>query len=41
VTLVNREGVEGYMAREEEIYFNMCWRWRNLPKPVLAAAQGR
>jgi enoyl-CoA hydratase len=37
----DREGAEGYMAREEEIYFNMCWRWRNLPKPVLAAAQGK
>lgn len=37
----DRAGAEGYMAREEEIYFNMCWRWRNLPKPVLAAAQGK
>ena len=36
-----RPGAEGYMAREEEIYFDMCWRWRNLPKPVLAAAQGK
>jgi enoyl-CoA hydratase len=29
------------MAWEEEVYFNMCWRWRNLPKPVIAAAQGK
>ena len=36
-----REGQEGQMAFEEELYFQMCWRWRNLPKPVLAAAQGK
>jgi enoyl-CoA hydratase len=34
------EGEEGMMAHEEEVYFNMCWRWRNIPKPVIAAAQG-
>jgi enoyl-CoA hydratase len=36
-----REGQEGMMAMEEEIYFQMCWRWRNIPKPVIAAAQGK
>ncbi len=36
-----REGQEGQMAFEEELYFGMCWRWRNLPKPLLAAAQGK
>lgn len=36
-----REGQEGHMAMEEELYFGMCWRWRNLPKPLLAAAQGK
>jgi enoyl-CoA hydratase len=36
-----REGQEGHMAWEEEVYFNMCWRWRNLPKPLVAAAQGK
>lgn len=36
-----RAGQEGHMAWEEELYFQMCWRWRNLPKPVLAAAQGK
>lgn len=36
-----REGQEGQMAWEEEVYFQMCWRWRNLPKPLLAAAQGK
>lgn len=35
------EGQEQMMAHEEEVYFNMCWRWRNLPKPVIAAAQGK
>ena len=37
----DREGQEGMMAQEEEIYFQMCWRWRNISKPVLAAAQGK
>jgi enoyl-CoA hydratase len=37
----DRAGQEGHMAYEEEVYFNMCWRWRNIPKPVLAAAQGK
>ncbi|MEI7753877.1 MAG: enoyl-CoA hydratase [Actinomycetota bacterium] len=37
----SRPGQEGYMAYEEEVYFQMCWRWRNIPKPVLAAAQGK
>lgn len=36
-----REGQEGHMAWEQEVYFDMCWRWRNLPKPLLAAAQGK
>jgi enoyl-CoA hydratase len=29
------------MAWEEEVYFQMCWRWRNIPKPLIAAAQGK
>jgi enoyl-CoA hydratase len=36
-----RPGQEGQMAWEEEVYFQMCWRWRNIPKPVIAAAQGK
>ena len=32
---------EGYMAYEEEAYFGLCWRWRNIPKPVIAEVQGR
>ena len=36
-----RPGAEGYMAAEEEIYLQMCWRWRNLPKPTIAQVQGK
>lgn len=35
------EGQEQMMGHEEEVYFHMCWRWRNIPKPVIAAAQGK
>ncbi len=34
-------GSEGYMAVEQEIYLGLCWRWRNLPKPVIAEVQGK
>jgi enoyl-CoA hydratase len=34
-------GHEGYFAREEEIYLGMCRRWRDLPKPTIAAVHGR
>jgi enoyl-CoA hydratase len=37
----SREGQEGHFAWEDEMYFQMCWRWRNIPKPVIAAAQGK
>jgi enoyl-CoA hydratase len=33
-------GGEGYMAREEEAYMQMCRRWRNLTKPTVAQVQG-
>ena len=36
-----RPGVEGRQAREEEIYFGMCWRWRNIPKPTIAQVHGK
>jgi enoyl-CoA hydratase len=29
------------MAREDEIYVGFCERWRNIPKPTIAAVQGR
>ena len=28
-------------AREKEIYIGFCERWRNIPKPTLAAVQGK
>lgn len=34
-------GMEGHWAREEEAYFGLCWRWRNLPKPTIAQVQGK
>ncbi|MBI3954055.1 MAG: enoyl-CoA hydratase [Chloroflexi bacterium] len=34
------KGAEGPMAVEEEIYLQMCRRWRNIPKPMLAEVQG-
>jgi enoyl-CoA hydratase len=36
-----RPGMEGHWAFEEEVYFNLCWRWRNLPKPTIAQVQGK
>jgi enoyl-CoA hydratase len=37
----HRPGAEGRIAREEEVYFQFSERWRNLPKPTIAAVQGR
>ena len=34
-------GSEGWMAVEEEIFLGLCWRWRNFPKPTIAAVQGK
>lgn len=34
-------GAEGYLSRESEIYLHMYRRWRDLPKPTIAAVQGR
>lgn len=36
-----RPGAEGMMANEEEIYLQMCRRWRNIPKPTIAQVQGK
>lgn len=30
-----------YMAREEEVYLGLSRKWRDLPKPTIAAVQGR
>ena len=35
------DGQEAHYAWEDEWYFQTCWRWRNLPKPLIAAAQGK
>lgn len=34
-------GAEAQMAREKEIYIGFSERWRNVPKPTIAAVQGR
>jgi enoyl-CoA hydratase len=34
-------GMEGHWAREEEAYFGLCWRWRNLPKVTIAQVHGK
>ena len=34
-------GAEAQMAREEEIYFGFSERWRDIPKPTIAAVQGK
>jgi enoyl-CoA hydratase len=37
---VGHDGAESRFAREQEVYLGMCRRWRELPKPVIAAVQG-
>jgi len=37
----SQPGAEGWMATEEEMFLGLCWRWRNLPKPTIAAVQGK
>ena len=34
-------GAEAQMAREKEIYIGFCERWRNIPKPTIAAVHGK
>jgi enoyl-CoA hydratase len=34
-------GAEAQMAREKEIYIGFSERWRNVPKPTIAAVHGR
>jgi len=34
-------GQEGPMAHEAEVFIGFCWRWRNMPKPTIAAVQGK
>ncbi len=35
-----KPGAEGVLAYEEEMFLGLCWRWRNLPKPTIAAVHG-
>jgi enoyl-CoA hydratase len=37
----SRPGAEGQFAREEELFLDMCWRWRNISKPTIAQVQGK
>ena len=37
---VNKPGVEFLYTREQEQYLGMCRRWRDVPKPTIAAVQG-
>jgi enoyl-CoA hydratase len=36
----DKPGAEFLYAREQEVYLGMCRRWRDLPKPTMAAVQG-
>jgi enoyl-CoA hydratase len=36
-----KPGQEGQWAFEEEVFFGLCWRWRNIPKPTIAEVQGK
>lgn len=35
-----KTGAEGHFAREQEIYLGLCRRWRDIPKPTVAAVEG-
>jgi enoyl-CoA hydratase len=37
---VNKPGAELLYTREHEVYLGMCRRWRDIPKPTIAAVQG-
>jgi enoyl-CoA hydratase len=34
-------GSEGGMNREQEVYFRMCRRWHDIPKPTIAQVHGK
>jgi enoyl-CoA hydratase len=38
---LEQPGAEGFFSLEHEVYLDMCWRWRNMPKPTIAAVQGK
>lgn len=35
-----KPGAERQFAKEQEVYLGMCRRWREVPKPTIAAVQG-
>src|SRR6476646_2053439 len=37
---VGKPGVESRLDRESEVYMELCRRWRDLPKPTIAAVRG-
>jgi enoyl-CoA hydratase len=37
---VNKPAAELLYTREQEVYLGMCRRWRDVPKPTIAAVQG-
>ena len=37
---LDRAGGDQRFARESEVYLGMCRRWRDMPKPTIAAVQG-
>lgn len=37
---VNKPAAEFLYTREHEVYIGMCRRWRDVPKPTIAAVQG-
>tara|TARA_B100000678_G_scaffold266540_1_gene251482 strand:- start:302 stop:1168 length:867 start_codon:yes stop_codon:yes gene_type:complete len=37
---VGKAGAEQQFVREQEVYLGMCRRWRDIPKPTIAAVQG-
>jgi enoyl-CoA hydratase len=39
-THVGKQGAEARLAREREVYLEMCRRWRAIPKPTIAMVQG-
>ncbi len=38
--LLSTDGIDGFSAFERALFFDMPERWRNLPKPLIAAVQG-
>lgn len=36
----DKPGAEYLYVREQEVYLNMCRRWRDIPKPTIAMVQG-